>query len=112
MYAVKIIFMSGPDDGTEVWLRSNQSQGYAVVDGWAFVIGRRETCDLSIPFDTQVSREHARLLILQNEMRLQDNGSRNGTFIENMLVHDEAPVQLGQLFRIGRTWLRVEESQQ
>ncbi len=112
MYAIKIMYMSGPDDGLEVWLRSNQSQGYAVVEGWAFSIGRRETCDLVIAFDTQVSREHATLTLLPDQLLLEDNQSRNGTFIEDQRLTSPQPLHLHQLFRIGRTWLRVQETQQ
>lgn len=109
MYAVKIMFMSGPDDGSEIWLKSNQSHGQAEGDGCTFILGRRQGCDLPIPFDTQVSREHAYLFVRGNQIMLSDAGSRNGTFIGAQRLTEPTALNLGVLFRIGYTWLRLEE---
>jgi pSer/pThr/pTyr-binding forkhead associated (FHA) protein len=109
MYAVKVMFMSGPDDGLEVWLKSNQGKGHAVVDGWAFVIGRQEDCDLPIPFDTLVSRRHAVLRVMSDTIELEDNHSRNGTFANNQLIPKSISLTVGSLFRVGQTWIRIQE---
>jgi pSer/pThr/pTyr-binding forkhead associated (FHA) protein len=109
MYAVKIMFMSGPDDGLEVWLKSNQGKGHAIVDGWAFVIGRHEESDLPIPFDTLVSRSHAYLRILSDAIELEDNHSRNGTFFNNRPLPKPVSLVVGSLFRVGQTWIRIQE---
>jgi len=41
---------------------------------------------------------------------LEDGGSRNGTFVEKLDPSIEGRVSLrpGVLFRIGRTWLRLD----
>jgi pSer/pThr/pTyr-binding forkhead associated (FHA) protein len=35
--------------------------------------------------------------------------SRNGTFLEREPIRGRVSVRPGMLFRIGRTWLRVDE---
>jgi pSer/pThr/pTyr-binding forkhead associated (FHA) protein len=104
-----MMFMSGPDDGLEVWLKSNQSKGHAIRDGWEFIIGRREDCDLHIPFDTLVSREHAAIRVTSEDITLVDGGSRNGTSLGDHRVNGTVHIKIGDLFRVGNTWLRLEE---
>jgi len=112
MAGAKIVIrvMSGPDDGQRIYLSQDDGDGDTAVDGtWSVVIGRKEKCDVSIPFDTQVSREHAVLrLTPEHEFWLMDAGSMNGTFIERQRVLQPTLVERGQLFRLGGTWLRIE----
>ena len=106
-----ISIMSGPDDGRVVRFRRGENEGEATAGGtWLITLGRRDDCHLCLPFDTQISRLHARLSFShEHGWLLDDTGSRNGTFIEKRRI--EGPYQLtaGQLFRIGRTWLRLEQ---
>ena len=111
MYAIKIMFMSGPDDGMESWLKSNQNKGRAIVEGWEFIAGRGEECDLKIPFDTQVSRRHAILRLTNEILEIEDLRSRNGTFVKKRRINQPAVIQPGELFRMGHTWLRMQEIQ-
>lgn len=103
--------MSGPDDGRKVRLRRDDGDGSSDAnDSWVLVLGRRDDCDFSIPFDTQVSREHARLVCSRDGYWiLEDLGSRNGTYIGKKRIEQAVELELGVLFRIGRTWLRLEE---
>ncbi|MBN1201363.1 MAG: FHA domain-containing protein [Anaerolineae bacterium] len=105
-----IMIMSGPDDGREIHLSQQHGDGYVSVDGtWSLVFGRREECDVSIPFDTQVSRQHAMLRLMPDgELWLVDAGSLNGTFIDKRRVEKPTLLERGELFRVGRTWLRVQ----
>jgi pSer/pThr/pTyr-binding forkhead associated (FHA) protein len=103
--------MSGPDDGQVLYLDQDRD-GQLEPDGtWSIMFGRREECDVSIPFDTQVSRRHA-YLHLQPDGRfvLEDVGSLNGTFLSKNKTRIEEPVlvERGQLFRLGRTWVRIQ----
>lgn len=109
MYTIQVMFMSGPDDGRIVWLKDHQQMGYAITDGWQFTIGRHDSCDLQIPYDTQVSREHAFLKIIHDDLWLQDNESRNGTYLDDKRLTETVQIDIGQLFRVGYTWLRVQE---
>ncbi|HEU5379609.1 MAG TPA: FHA domain-containing protein [Ktedonobacteraceae bacterium] len=53
----------------------------------AVTIGR-ENCDISLPKDLKVSRNHATLLIDTNSIFIHDNGSRNGTTGELISAQD------------------------
>lgn len=104
-----ITIMSGPDDGRSVRFSYRDGDGHLVSDGWAITLGRRDDCDLCLPFDTQISRLHAHLVLCDDERwLLEDNGSRNGTYVGKKRVEQAAVLEAGVLFRIGRTWLRVE----
>ncbi|MCB9435680.1 MAG: FHA domain-containing protein [Anaerolineales bacterium] len=95
---IKVMLMSGPDDGKEVEL-----------EGVEFTIGRRKQCDICVPFDTAVSREHARLVINGKVLLLKDEDSRNGTFIGRRRIKEVELLGEGDMFRVGNTWLRVQE---
>lgn len=105
-----IMFMSGPDDGQKIFLSQEHGNGCINTDGtWSLVFGRREECDVSIPFDTQVSRQHAMLRVTKDGVCwLVDSGSLNGTFVGKARIEQPEMIERGQLFRLGRTWLRIQ----
>ena len=73
-------------------------------------IGRRETCDIVLNYDSQVSRVHARVIyeIASETFYLEDTSSRNGTFLNGERILDRVQLRPGTLFRIGKTWLRLD----
>ena len=117
---IAITYMSGPLDGKKLAFAQP-----TVGDERVISIGRREGSDIHISFDNQVSRLHARLGCIAVPTTntgptstsfvltfwLEDGGSRNGTFIANEEEPIEGRVNLrpGALFRIGRTWMRLDE---
>lgn len=64
-------------------------------------LGRDPDCDLFID-NIGISREHCRILYRNGRFFLRDNGSSNGTFLNNSRVnheselHDQDEVQLGK----------------
>ena len=116
---ISVTYMSGPQDGKI--LQFDQPE---IGDEQVYNIGRRETCDIILPGDNQVSRLHARLGCASLPVTasdavanpfiltfwLEDAGSRNGTFIEkeNDPIRGRSTLRPGTLFRIGRTWLRLD----
>jgi pSer/pThr/pTyr-binding forkhead associated (FHA) protein len=116
---ISITYMSGPLDGKKLIFEQP-----AIGDEKTLSIGRREGCDVHIGFDNQVSRLHARLGCVSVPTTntetstmpyvlsfwLEDGGSRNGTFIEREEdpVSGRVSLRPGTLFRIGRTWLRLD----
>ncbi|MCU0474814.1 MAG: FHA domain-containing protein [Anaerolineae bacterium] len=116
---ISITFMSGPNDGISLPF-TQPGRG----EERTLTIGRREGSDIHLPFDSQVSRNHARLTCALQpasssdiddmpyvmSFTLEDTGSRNGTFIEKHTEPIAGKVSLrpGALFRIGRTWLRLD----
>jgi pSer/pThr/pTyr-binding forkhead associated (FHA) protein len=66
-------------------------------------IGRGAECDLALGWDSKVSRVHAELRRVGGEWLLIDNGSRNGTFLnEAPLVRRQRLKPLDQI-RVGST---------
>lgn len=117
---ISVTFMSGPLDGKT--LTFNQP---APNDQLVLTIGRRDTCDIHLGFDNQVSRLHARLGCMAQPISssdagasnppilsfwLEDSNSRNGTFIEKNPdpINGRVNLRPDTLFRIGRTWLRLD----
>ncbi|MHB8625549.1 MAG: FHA domain-containing protein [Aggregatilineales bacterium] len=102
---IQVSLMSGPQDGrTFTFVAPDGS------DPLVLTIGRRDTCNVTLSYDTQVSRLHARLIYdaRDTEFFLEDAGSRNGTFLGTTRVRERVTLESGELFRIGRTWLRIE----
>lgn len=116
---ISVTYMSGPQDGKKLSFEQPIPGQEKVI-----LIGRRESCDIHIGFDNQVSRIHARLgcesvpttstdsvpnpFVLR--FWLEDSGSRNGTYLEKEddPIENRCSIRPGTLFRIGRTWLRLD----
>ncbi len=102
---ITVTYMNGPQDGKT--LEWDFPDGGAEM---ALTIGRRENCDIALDYDSQVSRLHARLLYIPPTQAffLEDAGSKNGTFLGGDRLSGRVPVKPGTLFRVGRTWLRLD----
>lgn len=116
---ITITYMSGPLDGKTLRFEQPEPGEETVL-----TIGRREGCDLHLGFDNQASRLHARLGCAAIPVTatesvanpylltfwLEDTGSRNGTFVEREKEPIQGRVSLrpGTLFRVGRTWMRLD----
>lgn len=112
---VSIMIMSGVEDGTTFELHP-KTDPQTKVSNWLIRIGRKDDNDLCLRNDTFVSRYHANLLLKDDSWILEDNNSTNGSFIENDedLLMDKRIVgsihiSYDQLFRVGRTWLRLQQ---
>ncbi|HRF94119.1 MAG TPA: FHA domain-containing protein [Aggregatilineales bacterium] len=112
---LNVMIMSGFEDGTNLTYDPSQGDGQQTDDTWEISIGRKEENDLCLRNDTYVSRLHANIIWKNNRWWLQDHDSTNGTFIENKNdFFDDQPIKgtIGieeeQLFRVGRTWLRIQ----
>lgn len=116
---ITITFMSGPLDGKLLHFAQPE-----VGHENAILVGRRDGCDIHLPFDNQVSRVHAKIICSARPVTAADNtsqpsilmfwledvDSRNGTFVEKDAesLHGRMSLRPGTLFRIGRTWLRLD----
>ncbi len=106
--------MSGVDDG--LLLRySTEGDGLAEAEAWVLRLGRRDDNDVCLRHDTYSSRYHARLHWKDARWWLEDCDSKNGTFVEgdedDSRVGGTIPIETGQLFRVGRTWLRIQQAE-
>lgn len=72
----------------------------------------RENCDILLPQDTLVSRNHARFQVQGEVVTVTDLGSTNGTYINQVLLQPHIPqtIRAGDTVRIGNTTftLRVD----
>ena len=50
------------------------------------LIGRAQNCQVSLPQDKKVSREHCALVITKETVHLIDLESGNGTFLKNQKI--------------------------
>jgi pSer/pThr/pTyr-binding forkhead associated (FHA) protein len=58
--------------------------------------------------DGQVSRKHAAIQKIGSAYLLMDNGSANGTYINEKRITDRAHLRPGDVVRIGNTRMRIE----
>lgn len=105
--SISATYMSGPLDGRTLTWPLPEGVGELIIQ-----IGRREGSHILLDYDTQVSRVHARVVYnaSTDTLMLEDLGSRNGTFYGQQRVREHEPVQIrpGDLFRVGRTWMRID----
>ncbi len=71
-------------------------------------LGRGPQCDLQI-VTHYVSREHARITLIDGKPLIEDLGSRNGVFVNSVRV-DRRALQHGDLITIGESQFRFVES--
>jgi hypothetical protein len=74
----------------------------------SMTVGRSPRCDLQIMTDF-VSREHARISVVDDAAVIEDLGSRNGVFVNAVKVSRQR-LQQGDLITIGETQFRFIES--
>jgi len=65
-------------------------------------------CDVSVA-DRFLSRNHARLFRAEGQWKIEDLGSRNGTFVNGVQVEGQAVVKAGDVIAISASVIRVSE---
>ena len=71
-----------------------------ILDREETTIGRGDTCEIMLELDN-VSRRHCSLLLKSDGVFLRDNGSTNGTYLNNVEVRGETPLRSGDLIKVG-----------
>jgi pSer/pThr/pTyr-binding forkhead associated (FHA) protein len=111
--SIHVMIMSGVEDGA--LFDFSPHDGSRAEGHWTLSLGRRDQNDLCLRNDSFVSRLHAYLHWKDGRWWLEDCDSTNGTFVENpddffddTRVKGIIPLEVGQLFRVGRTWLRIQ----
>ena len=82
---------------------------YALQPG-DYLIGRDPACPIQVD-SPEISRKHARLILAQGRLEIEDAGGRYGTFIDNQQVIGRQPLKPGQSLHIGRTHLEISPLQ-
>ena len=90
---------------------TGEMEGYEFeVDGGVVTLGRKAENDVTLPLDPRVSRFHAQISAGPDDTwLLEDLDSTNGTFVGRRRIYAPTPIRPGEPFRVGRTWLMMEE---
>ncbi len=91
----ELVFLSGPRAGEVVPVRGN------------LLAGRSPDCSLEVP-DPNASRKHTQVLFDGTSLTCADNGSSNGTFVNEIRLTQPVLVKPGDVIRLGETRLRVQ----
>ena len=70
-------------------------------------IGRDPVCDLQIP-DQTVSSKHVRIFFSHEQWWVEDLGSSNGSYLNEILVSTAAVLTIGDQLRLGKIKINVE----
>jgi len=70
-------------------------------------LGRATTCDLQIPDET-VSSLHAKLFYSHHQWWVEDCGSSNGSFLNEVLVSTATVLTQGDQLRLGKIRIYIE----
>jgi diguanylate cyclase (GGDEF)-like protein len=72
------------------------------LDKKTFTIGRSSRCDIRVDQDS-VSRAHAKVLTVEAQVTIEDQGSTNGTFVNDEVAIGVVRLRNNDLIKIGRT---------
>jgi len=100
--AIKITIMSGADDGKVFELEKNH-----------IMLGRHTDDDVFLPYDSRVSRHHARITKKGDSYFIEDvgpeeKGSTNGTYVEDKKIGTKTAISSGEMILLGNVWVKFE----
>jgi len=72
--------------------------------------GRTPDCDVVLPGDETVSRQHAVLMCADGQWSVEDCGSRNGSWLNGVAVVGRAPLHPGDRLLVGSYVLVLDDS--
>ncbi len=100
MYKTTIKFLNGFLEGKLLEIENKKS----------FIIGRGEYCEVRIPYvtDSNISREHCEVLILEDKILVKDLNSSNGIFVNEAQIITEKTLEKNDILKIGETNLKFE----
>lgn len=107
------------DDDSTVMMRKEKtivliseeksSVRYQAVCNEEITIGRKRICKICIENDKAVSGNHCSILCNSyGELVIKDNGSSNGTYLNDEKVREERPLEDGDTLEIGHTRYRLQ----
>lgn len=79
------------------------------IAGDSVLIGRAAECDIRLDNARGVSRNHCRVFVMDDGLRIQDLESQNGTIVQGKRITD-AIVKPGVSFKVGDVTFTVETS--
>ena len=74
-------------------------------------LGRAESCDIGLFGDPRIAKVHARIRVQGNRHVLIDEGSEDGTYVNDEPIHGSQVLRSGDSIRLGNCVLRFGERQ-
>jgi adenylate cyclase len=93
----ELVFLSGPRAGEMVPVTRS------------LLAGRSPDCSLEVP-DPNASRKHTQILFDGTAVTVADNGSSNGTFVNDVRLSGPVLMRHGDVLRLGETKLRIQHT--
>ena len=93
----------------ELWLNFKDEYGdlkRILVEQEEFTIGRTTENNLGVPYNN-ISRQHAKIELIDNNFVVSDCGSSNGTTLNNRNLYEPANIYGGDVLNVGG-WLEIE----
>jgi pSer/pThr/pTyr-binding forkhead associated (FHA) protein len=99
---IVITVMSGAEDGKTFELSQTP-----------FMLGRHPDDDVCLPYDTRVSRRHARITKEGKTYFIEDvgpegKGSTNGTYVDDKKTTGKTLISTGEMVLLGGVWIKFE----
>ena len=110
--AASDVAASGPPAGDSFWKVVWDGREIALTQGET-ILGRGQSARIRIASEN-VSRRHARILVTQDAVTVEDLGSRNGVYVRDNRIRTLQPLRDGDTIRIGPATLtlrRVSETE-
>jgi hypothetical protein len=80
---------------------------FPVVDG-EHTIGRSSKSSMQIETDTEISRQHVKVVLHQGSLTVEDLGSTHGSFLNNNRLRGTVSLAPGDMIKLGATVLRLD----
>lgn len=92
-------------------LARNQSPRFEVlIDKDNMLLGKKaDAVDAVIPFSSMISRKHCRIIRIDNSFYITDEGSKNGTFVNNIRVMQgqQCRIKQGDIVRLAESEFQI-----
>ena len=94
--------MSGAEDGKVFGLEKTP-----------IILGRHPDDDVHLPYDSRVSRHHARITQKGDSYFIEDmgpegKGSTNGTYVGEKKIGAKTAISSGEMILLGSVWVKFE----
>jgi pSer/pThr/pTyr-binding forkhead associated (FHA) protein len=94
---IRILVLSGP----------YKNHRFIVKSDAPFLIGRLDNSAIKITYDKYCSRKHAAIFMNNGQCIIEDLGSSNGTYINDVRICKAAILRSKDIVRIGQTRMQV-----
>lgn len=70
-------------------------------------LGRAASCNVSLEYDNYASNRHARVVVRDGTVWVEDLGSTNGTRVNDSVITSPTALHRGDRLKIGQTLFEV-----